>query len=150
MNGGARLRRALICIHSRSGLAGASPHLVRRASFRFCACQGLAFFRIIVRASRLTQSRPGIRWLSDSNTSYERKQQADGHHLCPAREASFPADEGVFLPRPYQVAGAVSQALQRVHQVAGKILGEAGEERTALVQAVEEIAAMGKAVRHMV
>src|SRR5439155_15833874 len=91
-------------------------------------CHAIVFFQVVLRPSRLTQSHPGIRWLPDSNTSYERKQQANGHHLCPARKASFPADEGVFLPRPYQVAGAISQALQRVHQVAGQVLGEAGEK----------------------
>ncbi len=44
----------------------------------------------------------------------------------------------------------VSQALQRIHPVAGEVLGQAGEERTGLVQALEEGAAMEGAVRQMV
>src|SRR5438552_6828414 len=93
------------------------------------------------RASRLTQRLRPIRLL-ETPEFYERNRQADRHHFCPPRKAPLQAAQGIQRKSPHKVLGPISQALQRIRQDPGQVLGQTGKERTGLVQTVEKGAAV--------
>ncbi len=74
---------------------------------------------------------------------------ADRYHLAAKGRPHVQTGCRVFQTSPRQVAGAVSQTLQRIDPVPAQILGAHGEG-TPLVQAVEKTLRMEGAVRQMV
>src|SRR5215204_5366561 len=87
-----------------------------------------------------------------SKTKARRRSQdfLTEYHLLSSGGARVSALQRVLANRPRPLDGRVSQALRRIDQVAGQVLGAPGEKRTGLVRALDQGAAMEGTVRQVV